>query len=96
MCLFVEGCSQFMIESEDLGFTAPLGPKSMLAVVENVMFLQVFYRVTHDDMFKYLTIQSLVRETGLVASIMTGALLYTAVTLACLQSSGRMPCSDLL
>ena len=36
----------------DLGFTAPLGPKSMLAVVEDVMFLHVFYHVTHNDIVK--------------------------------------------
>ena len=75
LCLFVEGCSQFVIEFEDLGFTAPLGPKSMLAVVENVMFLQVFYHVTHNDMFKELTTQTCKGDWSIVGSIMTGTLL---------------------
>ena len=74
LCLFVEGCSQFVIECEDLGFTAPLGPKSMLAVVENVMFLQVFYHVTHNDMFKKLTTQTCEVDWSIVGSIMTGTL----------------------
>ena len=63
-----------MIECEDLGFTAPLGPKSVLAVVENVMFLMVFYRVTHNDMFKELTTQTCEGDRSIVGSIMTGTL----------------------
>ena len=64
-----------MIEYEDLGFTSPLGPKSVLAVVENVMFLQVFYRVTHNDMFKELTTQTYEGDWSIVGSIMMGTLL---------------------
>ena len=63
-----------MIEFEDLGFTALLGSKSMLAVVENVMFLQVFYHVTHNDMFKELTTQTCEGDWSIVGSIMTGTL----------------------
>ena len=74
MCHFVEGCSQFVIECEDLGLTAPLGLKSMLAVVENVMFLQVFYRVTHNDMFNELTTQTCEGDWVIVGSIMTAIL----------------------
>ena len=47
----VEGCSKFMVETKDLSLTTSLGPESMLVVVENVIFLQVFYRVAHNDMF---------------------------------------------
>ena len=43
--LFVEGGSYFLVESKDLSYTTPLSPELMLAVIENVMFLQVFYRV---------------------------------------------------
>ena len=74
LCLFVEGCSQFMIECEDLGFTAPLGPKTVLAVVENVMFLKVFYRVTHNDIFKELTTQTCEGDWSIVGSIMKSTL----------------------
>ena len=63
-----------MIECEDLCFTAPLGPESVLAVVENVMFLQVFYRVTHNDMFKELTTQTCDGDWSIVGSIMTGTI----------------------
>ena len=46
-----EGCSQFMVESKDMSLTISLGPESTLVVLENVIFLQVFYRVAHNDMF---------------------------------------------
>ena len=74
LCHFVEGCSQFMIEFEDLGLTASLGLKFMLAIVENIMFLQVFYRVTHNDMFKELKTQTCEADWSIVGSIKTATL----------------------
>ena len=38
----VEGCSQFMVQSKAVSLTTSLGPDSMLVVLENAIFLQVF------------------------------------------------------
>ena len=46
-----------------------LRPESMLVVVENVIFLQVFYRGAQDDMFKELTTQTCEGDRSIVSSI---------------------------